>query len=206
VSARTIGWAASVFFAGLVACSGSSSSSSGNTGSASLAGSIQGASAFAAADAIALVRTIDEANNTTVSTWYVLITSRAGTCNLITASYGEQLGNMGELELTIGAQMDMAAGMYPITISNVGTAVASATYATSDASCNTVTAGVATGGTVNVTTASDALVEGTFHLVFAGGDELTGSFHAPACDVSISEDAAAPSPGPGPPVCVAQPG
>jgi hypothetical protein len=77
----------------------------------------------------------------------------------------------------------VAAGTYPVVPGASGSSAASAEggYATTDAQCNDKTSIAAASGSVTFSTISSSVVEGTFDIVLAGGDHVSGSFNAPVC-------------------------
>jgi hypothetical protein len=64
-----------------------------------------------------------------------------------------------------------------------------ATFSATDTNCNPTAAsagvGLATSGTITLSSVSATEIAGSFDLTFSGGDHLTGTFSAPVCNATV---------------------
>jgi hypothetical protein len=172
--------AAAVAVLGGSACS-SSSSGGGGSGSASVTGTIQGAT-VPSNDAVGL-SSVASNNGVTEAAVGVIVTSVNNACGVL-QDHGNP-ANATALVVEVAAMgSSVATGTYNIVSSGFG---ATASYAAQDQNCNTTLNETASSGTVTISSNSGSSVSGTFDLTF-DGDHLTGSFTAPICSYSTSTD------------------
>jgi hypothetical protein len=94
------------------------------------------------------------------------------------------------LYLLVGSPGPVVPGTYGISTAPpvAGGNVAAVVYETDDATCSTTSAVAAHAGSITLSTIDSATVGGTFDVIMDTGDELSGTFRAPLCDVSGASD------------------
>jgi hypothetical protein len=167
--------------AALLACGGSTTTlGSGSQGTSSVSGTA-GGTPVPNTDQIGVSGT-QVVNGATVAYVGVVITNVPGVCDVL-----QRHGNPPSATVLAVAVSEAGSTVSPGTYT-IGTQLvtaATADYAAQNASCQETLSEAATGGTVTLTAASSALVEGSFDVTFASGDHLSGSFSAPICNVDI---------------------
>jgi hypothetical protein len=166
--------------AALVACGGSTSTlGSGSQGSSSVSGTA-GGQPVTTVDEVGLSGT-EVQNGITVAYAGAAITNVPGTCAVL-ERHGDP-PSATVLLVAVGVEgSTVPPGTYVVGAQSTQTA--QATYFSQDAACKQTLNLNATSGTVTLTAASGAFVEGSFDLHFANGDHLSGTFSAPMCDVN----------------------
>jgi len=162
--------------AALPACS--SSSGGGGNGTASVTGTIQGAT-VPAGDAVGLDSVASGSSEAAVG---AIITNVASACSVL-QDHGNPPGATALVVAVSAMGGSVATGTYSIVSQGFG---ATASYTTEDTTCNTSFSENASSGSVTLTTVSGSTVAGTFDVTF-GSDHLTGSFSAPICNYSAGD-------------------
>jgi hypothetical protein len=191
---------------GIAACSGSSGGDGGG-GSASLTGTVNGATFSVASEVAAL-----QAASTTCSSGgtsgddasagsctnlgqavVVILTNRSdATCaaakSQISSGKEAIFANFAELQLLVAnATADLAPGTYDVVnAGSTATEGSVAEYASTDASCAASATAEASSGTVTLTAVSSSRVTGSYQVTFGTQGTLSGSFDVPICDLPVA--------------------
>jgi len=154
---------------------GSSTSAGGNVVNGTIAGS-----AVPIKDSMAVYQ-----NGPDVAYAIVVMTDAPNIC----ASTQRQRTPPGSTSLSLGlieglGITSLSPGTFQVTVSAGEGNEAVVGYEVQDSSCNLITGGDATSGTVTLTSVSSTSLSGTFDVTFPSGDEVTGSFDAPVCPLT----------------------
>jgi hypothetical protein len=203
---------------GIAACSGSSGGD-GRGGSASLGGTVNGASFSVASEVAAL-----QAASSTCSSGgtdgedagtgsctsvgqavIVILTNRSdATCaaaqSQLASGKEATFANFAELEILVAnATADLAAGTYAlVNRGSTATEGAIAEYATTNSSCASSGPDDASGGSVTLTAVNSSRVAGSYQVSFGTQGSFSGSFDVPICDLPAAGGNTADA---GTPVC-----
>jgi hypothetical protein len=179
---RLIGWGLACA-AIVVGCGGSSGGGGGGGGGGATVSGTLGGQAVATTDQVGLVGT-ETTNGTTVAFAAAVITNLPGACAIAQSNGNPR--NSQTLVLEVGEE---GTAVPPGTYSIGGTTtVALATFVAQDDTCTQTAQDTGTSGTITITTASSTEVAGSFDVTFNTGDHLTGTFSAPVCDASLTDD------------------
>ncbi len=157
----------------VAACSGSSSSTGGVSGSASVSGTIGGQS-VPTTNVVAVVGS-ETTNGATVQLDSIVLTSVSDACSFL-QNPTHRLPSTSTLILAAGA----IAPSVPTGTFNIGT-YGYASYYADSATCVLTTSETANSGSVVLTSVSSDSIDGTFDVTMPNGDHLSGNFAAPVC-------------------------
>lgn len=99
--------------------------------------------------------------------------------------------NQERLTIFVASPTPVVPGSYEVSTVPPGGMAASGSlvYKTTDAHCSVTSNHPARTGSIVLTTVSTTTVEGTFSVTMDTGDQLSGRFAAPVCNLSPSSDA-----------------
>ncbi|HTQ48805.1 MAG TPA: hypothetical protein VMI75_38870 [Polyangiaceae bacterium] len=157
----------------IAACSGSTNSTGGASGTASVNGTI-GGQAVQTANVVAVVGS-ETTNGATVQLDSIVITSVSDACAYL-QNPTHHFPSASTLVLAAGAiAPSVPTGTFPI--GQYGYAQ----YDADSATCVLTTSETASGGSIVLTSVSSDSIDGTFDVTMPNGDHLSGSFDAPVC-------------------------
>jgi hypothetical protein len=173
-----------VLMLGATACS----SSSGGSGTTTIQGTIGGATVATTSTVAVVGSLVDTFGPFTSNGVTVVVSNVAGFCSI--AQHNATPASADVLTLIVASPDPVAPGVYPIiSAPSASQSFGAVTYETSDASCDTSGTHSATSGSITVSSVSSTSVHGTFEVTMDTGDDVSGSFAASVCDVSLAADA-----------------
>jgi hypothetical protein len=157
----------------VAACSGSTNSTGGGSGTGSVSGTI-GGQAVSTTNVVAVVGS-ETTNGATVQLDSIVLTSVSDACSFL-QNPTHRIPSSSTLVLAAGA----IAPSVPTGTFGIGT-YGYASYDADSATCVLTTSETATSGSIVLTSVSSDQIEGTFDVTMPNGDHLSGSFDAPVC-------------------------